>query len=243
MGRLPQSENIFVEVYDSWMDDEKAYKDWVDFFKKQGPFESILELACGTGNITGYLCSISDRYVATDIDDDMLQKAQAKTDLCMVEFQLADMRDFDLDETFDRIICGADSINFNQNLKQLRQTVSCVKKHLNPNGVFVFDVHHPDRLKTYKKGYIETGVIDNIHFEYELYSRRNKLYHDFYWFIGGYPTVQQFVQTIFSQKDIQQVFDPDTWELTVENEHGDSGFVSGEKWHIAAKLIEKRHDL
>ncbi len=240
MGRLLKSDNIFVDVYDQWMDDEQAYLDWVAFFKRQGPFTSALELACGTGNLTQHLCSLGERYVATDIDEEMLNKAQEKLSHLPIEFQLADMRDFNLLEQFDRVICGADSMNFNQNIKQLKKTVEHVRKHLNPQGIFVFDVHHPKRLETYREGYVETGQLDDIFFEYVLYSKRNKLIHDFYWYPQTYPIVQQFVQTIFTQKQLLMVFDDDTWNLHVENEQGKQGFVDGEKWHIAAQLKEKR---
>ena len=240
MGRLLKSNNIFVDVYDQWMDDKQAYLDWVAFFKRQGDFESALELACGTGNLTQYLCPLSQRYVATDIDEDMLNKAQEKLASLSIEFQLADMRDFQLMERFDRIICGADSVNFNQNIKQLKKTVANIQAHLNPNGKFIFDVHHPNRLHTYREGYVETGQVDDIFFEYVLYSKRNKLIHDFYWYTASYPIVQQFIQTVFTQKQLQMVFDEKTWSLHVENEHGEIGFVDGEKWHIAAQLKETR---
>src|SRR5690554_3514294 len=122
MGRLPEVESMFVSLYDAWMDDEQAYIDWVDFYiRNSNQPSSVCELACGTGNITKYIAPKVHRYVASDINPLMIAKAKEKID-ASVEFVIADMRDFDFNETFDCVLCAADSMNFNENMDQLNQT-------------------------------------------------------------------------------------------------------------------------
>lgn len=239
MGGLPQSTNIFVDLYDEWMDDQEAYDAWVVFYRRHvpQPVGSILELACGTGNISQAIALDVPRYVASDIDPDMLIQAKNKLP-SHVEFQVMNMQDITINESFDCVLCGADSMNFNQSLDELKQTASMVWNHLKPNGIFVFDVHHPNRLKQFKEAYVETGEIQGINFEYVLSSEDQKLTHDFYWYINSYPTIQQYIQHVFNEAEIKQAFPSSQWKLTVENDAGEKGFVDGEKWMIAAQAIK-----
>ena len=239
MGRLAQSTNIFVELYYEWMDDEQAYLDWIDFYKRHvsQPVSSLLELACGTGNISKYLAEGIPKYMATDIDIHMLEQAKVKlpNHVCFMQM---DMQNITIVETFDCVLCAADSMNFNQSVQELIKTADGVWEHLSHNGMFVFDVHHPNRLNQYKESYVETGSIQGINYEYILTSAMQSLTHEFYWYVGSYPTTQQYVQRIFSEAEIKQAFPSSKWNLIVENDQGESGFVSGEKWLIAAQAIK-----
>ena len=239
MGRLSQSTNLFVDLYDEWMDDEQAYLDWINFYHHhvKQPVDTLLELACGTGNISKYLVDEVAHYVATDIDIEMLEQAKAKLP-DHVNFKVMNMQDITIDETFDCVLCAADSLNFNLTIQQLIQTANTVWDHLKPNGKFVFDVHHPNRLKQYKEAYVETGTIQGIDFEYVLSSQLQDLTHEFYWYMGSYPTTQQYVQHVFLEEEIKQAFPSFKWKLTVENDVGEPGFVLGEKWLIIAQAIK-----
>lgn len=243
MGRLSQSTNLFVALYDEWMDDDQAYQDWINFYKKHvpQPVTSLLELACGTGNISKYIAADIPRYVATDIDKEMLEQAKVKLPE-HVEFKVMNMQDITIDETFDCVLCAADSMNFNQSLNQLTQTANTVWEHLKPDGMFVFDVHHPNRLKQYKEAYVETGTIKMIDFEYVLSSEAQTLIHEFHWYVGAYPTVQHYVQHIFLEAEIKQAFPSSKWKITVENDMGEPGFTLGEKWLVAAQAIKPKGD-
>lgn len=241
MGRLSQSTNLFVELYDEWMDDDQAYQDWINFYKRNvpQPVNSLLELACGTGNISQFLAQDIARYVASDLDLAMLDQAKVKLPE-HVQFQVMNMQEITIDETFDCILCAADSMNFNQSVEQLTQTAQTVWDHLNEDGMFVFDVHHPDRLKQYEEAYVETGTIKSIDFQYVLSSSKQKLTHEFHWFVGAYPTTQVYTQHVFFESEIKKAFPSSKWKLTVENDEGKSGFVSGEKWLIAAQAIKPK---
>lgn len=234
MGRLSEVKSIFALVYDQWMDDEQAYLDWVDFYRRHSDAQSVLELAGGTGNITKHILALTQHMVFSDISEDMVVQAKVKLGDSL-DYHVLDMRDFNLNEHFDAVICGADSINFNQNVMELTQTVSQVKKHLKQQGVFIFDVHHPKRAIIYQQTYVETGILQDIPYEYTLSSHDAKLTHHFAWYTSSYPTIEVFEQRIFTKEELLHVFDEKTWELTVENEKGESGFVDGEKWNICAK--------
>jgi SAM-dependent methyltransferase len=243
MGGLSKSTNLFVDLYDEWMDDEQAYLDWVDFFKRHVsmPVASALELACGTGNISKYIAKDIPRYVASDIDEDMLKQAKDKLPE-HVELCVMNMQKITINETFDCVLCGADSMNFNQSVEELALVADTVWDHLHDKGVFIFDVHHPLRLSQYQEAYVETGSIHGINFEYILSSHNQKLTHEFHWYTTTYPVVQEYMQHVFFKGEIQQAFPSSKWKLSVENDEGKPGFVDGEKWLIVAHAIKSEGD-
>jgi len=70
------------KMYDYLMDDVD-YDQWVEYLdlfikKNYSNAECILELACGTGNITSRLAEKNYRIDAVDLSDEMLTIAQDK---------------------------------------------------------------------------------------------------------------------------------------------------------------------
>ncbi len=51
----------------------------------------------------------------------------------------ADFRSFALGETFDAAVCAFDSINYLDEVQQLRDVLRTVGDHLRPGGFFLFD--------------------------------------------------------------------------------------------------------
>lgn len=111
--------------------------------------QSLLELACGTGGILGYL---ADRYDCTGVDRSRPMLSLARTKLPHLRFYRQDMMHFALDRKFDAVICVFDSLNhltaFGQWLKVFRR----VKHHLNDGGIFVFDINTVGKLRRLAQG-------------------------------------------------------------------------------------------
>jgi SAM-dependent methyltransferase len=87
-----------------------------------------------------------------------------------IPFMRGDMRDFDLQEQFDAVLCIYDSINYTVDEAELEAVFRAVSKHLVPSGLFIFDVtternivqhfhgqtfseNHPDYSYTWKNMY------------------------------------------------------------------------------------------
>jgi SAM-dependent methyltransferase len=100
--------------------------------------KSILEIACGTGNV---LQQLSNRYevAGLDLSPKMLEVARAK--LTNVPFYEGDMTNFELGTKFDVILCIFDSINHLVEFDQWESTFDRVKAHLNDGGVFIVDIN------------------------------------------------------------------------------------------------------
>ncbi len=55
------------------------------------PFDSVLEVGCGTGKNTEWLIEKAKKITAVDLSDEMLAKAREKISSCNVEFKQADI--------------------------------------------------------------------------------------------------------------------------------------------------------
>lgn len=99
---------------------------------------TVLEVACGTGNI---IAPLAARYQVSglDISADMLaiarKKLPAKTPL-----YLADMSAFELGITFDVIICVYHGINHLLDFTAWESFFGCAGRHLNRGGLLIFDM-------------------------------------------------------------------------------------------------------
>jgi SAM-dependent methyltransferase len=101
---------------------------------------SVLDLACGTGLLTRQIAPVVESVVGIDTSEAMLTHAHAETSEPNVRYMEADFRSFTVDQTFDAVICGSDSINYLQSPSELLAVFGSVRRHLRPGGLFAFDV-------------------------------------------------------------------------------------------------------
>ena len=106
------------KMYDYLMDDVN-YNHWVQYLdlfitKNYSNAESVLELACGTGNITSRLAQKNYRIDAVDLSEEMLTIAQEKlkNNMGKVRFIHSDMLELDLNKKYDVVLCLCDGINY-----------------------------------------------------------------------------------------------------------------------------------
>ncbi|MDP3386494.1 MAG: class I SAM-dependent methyltransferase [Eubacteriales bacterium] len=130
----------FAEIYDSLMTDI-PYDHWVAFIKKKlSTRKNILEIACGTGNITRLLAEDNYKITAFDLSEEMLVKAYEKLrKYSNVSLYNMNMLDFEIDRSFDAAICCCDGINYILNEKDVEDFFRRVYNHMSPGGVFIFD--------------------------------------------------------------------------------------------------------
>ena len=99
------------EKWDGWEDLDSLAKKLGDGLEELGvaPSETVLDVGCGTGNLTRALLgrlSAAGRVVAIDISPRMLEVARAKVADTRVAWHVADARRLPLaDALCDRVIC------------------------------------------------------------------------------------------------------------------------------------------
>ena len=142
----------FAHIYDRLMEDID-YCGWMEFIKHKlieydkKPLE-VLEMACGTGNFTKYLCKEGYNVTAFDLSEDMLSIAYNKLDSYRsIQLLKQDMVNYKIGKEFDMVISVCDSINYITDYSELIKTFDNVYSHLRPEGVFIFDVNSHYKLK------------------------------------------------------------------------------------------------
>lgn len=135
----------FAAVYDIFMDDT-PYDSWCDriedwFNKYHIPKGLVLDLGCGTGNITERLADKGYDMIGLDISPSMLEVARDKKDKSGndILYLLQDMREFELYGTVAAIVSICDSLNYLLKEEELLDTFLLVNNYLDPGGIFVFD--------------------------------------------------------------------------------------------------------
>ena len=136
----------FAKFYDATMGDRSRNADFVrTLIEKHAPgARTLLELACGTGSVLKHLAR---QYEVFGIDQSAQMLRIARTKLPNVELHRADMVAFNLDRTFDVIICVFDSMNHLLSFRAWTQVFRCAAKHLAKGGLFIFDVNMAPKLQ------------------------------------------------------------------------------------------------
>ncbi|MBQ1193891.1 MAG: class I SAM-dependent methyltransferase [Lachnospiraceae bacterium] len=137
----------FAPLYDLFMDNI-PYEEWssylIDLLKENNIDEGIvLELGCGTGNITGYLSKAGYDMIGIDNSDEMLgialeKKYDEELDILYLN---QDMRDFELYGTVAAVVSICDSLNYITEYNDLVKVFKLVNNYLDPKGLFIFDLN------------------------------------------------------------------------------------------------------
>lgn len=110
----------------------------------RGTIHSILDLGCGTG---GHAIPLSQRgyeVVGVDRVSSMIEiarrKARQHANAHPPRFEVGDIRNFELGYTVDAIICMFAVLGYQTSNADLFATLSNVRRHLRPGGLFVGDI-------------------------------------------------------------------------------------------------------
>jgi len=136
----------YAQYYDLIYSD-KDYKAECDFveqiFQKysQGQISTILELGCGTGGHAIPLAQKGYKVSGIDISEAMIAEARkkAKGANLSLDFQVMDLRRFNLGRTFDACISMFAVMGYVTDTKDMLSTLRNVRKHLEDTSLFVFD--------------------------------------------------------------------------------------------------------
>lgn len=144
----------FAYYYDSLMDDFD-YASWSGYIaqilKSHGvEYTDLLDMACGTGSMAVEMAKKGYAVTAFDLSDDMLSVARYKSDenCTSIRFIHQDMNDIKINDSFGIVTCLCDSMNYITDENSIRRLFKWVYAHLKPNGVFIFDMNSPYKLRT-----------------------------------------------------------------------------------------------
>ena len=99
--------------------------------------DSILDLACGTGELEKNLSNSGIRFVGVDASQPMLKMARAKK--LDSKFICGDAAEIRLNRKFDMVLLIFDSANHMRSLSHLVRVFKNARRHLKDDGFFIFD--------------------------------------------------------------------------------------------------------
>lgn len=141
------SYRVLSAYYDRFTDDV-GYEQWADYFEQvfaRCGFrpELVLDLACGTGTLSGVMARRGYEMIGVDASPEMLMQAMNNTLDCDPRpvFLNQRMEELDLYGTIQAVLCCLDSVNYVTDPAVLREAFRRVALFLEPDGVFVFDVN------------------------------------------------------------------------------------------------------
>ena len=134
------------KIYDRVMNHVK-YDKWADYilsvFRHFGVHgKSILEIACGTGNLSVFLLKHGYDVTGMDLSPAMLKIAadKFKENGMPQKLVAANMTSIPLKKKFDAVLCLYDSINYLRHPAVLRKTIEEISTVTKSGGFFIFDV-------------------------------------------------------------------------------------------------------
>ncbi len=126
------------------------YAQWVEYVQLLWSLhdfapQSVLDAACGTGNVSFELAQRGYRVMGVDLSAEMIeiahQKAVASALPGSVEFAVADLTQLALARTFDAATCLYDSLNYLLDPHDLKLCFASMRQHVRSGGLWVFDLN------------------------------------------------------------------------------------------------------
>ena len=162
----------FARVYDTFMDNI-PYEEWCEYLtglmREYGVRDGlVLDLGCGTGNMTELLAKAGYDMIGADNAEEMLEIAMEKRDKSGhdILYLLQDMREFELYGTVRAVISVCDSVNYITEPEELQEVFRLVNNYLDPKGVYKYEEILGDR--TIAENREECSFIwDNYYYEDE----------------------------------------------------------------------------
>lgn len=136
----------FAKNYDLFMR-EIPYDAWCAYLSELLSAEGVrdglvLELGCGTGNMTERLARKGYDMTGIDLSAEMLNEALIKREesgLPILYLQ-QDIRAFELYGTMAAVVSVCDTMNYLTEPEDFIETLRLVNNYLDPGGVFIFDL-------------------------------------------------------------------------------------------------------
>lgn len=129
------------ELYDAIYTRMKDYREeaekvrtWIE--KLRPGAQSILDVACGTGEHAKHLCAIY-QLDGIDLNGDYLAAAHRKNP--RGRHELADMTCFDLQKKYDAVLCLFSAIGYAMTVEKLNAAIRCMANHLAPQGALIVE--------------------------------------------------------------------------------------------------------
>lgn len=164
--------NDFAQVYDKLQDaDYEAFVDYYEkIFEKLGKKpELVLDIGCGTGNITLPMARRGYEMIGLDLSCEMLNIAREKAmeEGLEILFLNQDMCEMELYGTVDAMVCALDGLNYVTDINDLEKFFKLANNYLNPGGVLIFDLNTEYKLREILGGNTYVSEEEGIYYVWQ----------------------------------------------------------------------------
>lgn len=152
--------HVYHEMYLHLFNYKKEYEFHRDIFVRN-KCSSILEIGCGTGNLSRLFVNAGYKYVGTDISEEML--AIARKNNPGITYIQKDMRDLDFNADFDAAFISGRGFSYMLKNSDVCCCLESIYKSLKYDGVFVFDNFDAESIFADFKPYTESQSVHGSH--------------------------------------------------------------------------------
>ena len=191
-------------LYDQLMTNA-PYDQWLQFTKsiieKSGKnIKTIVDLGCGTGEITIGLAKAGYNLTGVDFSSDMLTYAEQKAsnEKQSIQWINQDLRELTGFTNLDVAVSYCDVINYITSENELATVFTRVAESLKVGGLFIFDVHSLQHVEHRLVNQVFTLVTDDISYIWDCSEGEEfgEMHHDLTFFAsdghGKYDRFEEF---------------------------------------------------
>ncbi|MFV0363746.1 MAG: class I SAM-dependent DNA methyltransferase [Suipraeoptans sp.] len=241
----------FARVYNLFMDNA-PYDEWSIYIKeilKKNGIESgsVLDLGCGTGNMTRRLARYGYSMTGIDASAEMLDMAVADgtDDEPKIMYVMQDMRELEVPYGFDAVISTCDSVNYVLEPEELLDTFKLVYECLKPGGILYFDFNTEYKYKVIigdtviaedrdEAGFIwDNGYDEEAHiniYDVSLYLKEGELYR---------KQKETHYQRGYTLEEIRNIIKHANFEVLSMNDEYTNKEISNSTERICVTLLKK----
>ncbi|WP_245183522.1 class I SAM-dependent DNA methyltransferase [Lentibacillus salicampi] len=217
--------------YDLLMEDA-PYDKWALFTEQMiqqtgTTIASIIDLGCGTGQITARLARAGYRMIGVDDSSDMLSMAEqrASAENTPVQWVQQDLRTLTGIKNQDMAISYCDVLNYITEPETLRTVFANVASALKPGGLFIFDVHSLYHVENNLTGQTFAEVGDPVSYVWFCLEGETSgdMHHDLTFFVKNDDHYSRF-----DEWHHQRTFSVDFYKRLLHDAGFDMKDVSGD---------------
>lgn len=211
----------FAYVYDQLMA-HAPYDEWVKFTtdvisKHQLNVHTIVDLGCGTGEITIPLKDIGYDITGVDMSEDMLVRANEKSieKNIQIPWIQQDIRSLQGFHHIDLCISYCDVMNYITDKEDVARTFEQVFHCLHDKGTFIFDVHHLPYVQEKLINHTFSDVTEQMAYIWDCFGgdSEGEMHHH----ITFFKEIASKKYERFDEYHHQQTYAPTTYAALLKN--------------------------
>jgi SAM-dependent methyltransferase len=230
-----QTAELYDAIYTRMKDyraEAETVRSWIE--KLRPGAQSILDVACGTGEHAKYL-SAHYQTDGIDLNRNYLAAAHAKNP--QGRHEVADMTAFDLHKKYDAVLCLFSAIGYAMTVEKLNAAIQCMAHHLSPQGALIVEPWFTPEVWRAGRPHLVSFEEENFKIcrlnTTELRGERNSFFQ-FHYLIGRPEGVTHFTEdhelALYTKSEMLEAFR----NAGLEPEYDESG-IFGRGLYFATK--------